>query len=168
MEGSCQLRPDHLQLPSSPPFPSPSFPLHLSSHLPTPPLSAQDSYTAMNTLLSQFSPSSHFGSSEEEDSLYGNVEGAKGVRFGVPAVPDVSKSRLRAAHFRELVLVSGELGWQNWGSIQERDRVELMERREMLEGATLLGPSLASSSSRSLEENDVLRRSGRGKFREHT
>ncbi|KAL7411770.1 putative PRE2-20S core proteasome subunit [Mrakia frigida] len=42
----------------------------------------------MNTLLSQFSPSSHFGSSEEEDSLYGNVEGAKGVRFGVPAVPD--------------------------------------------------------------------------------
>jgi hypothetical protein len=48
----------------------------------------------MNTLLSQLSPSARSHTQYEEDeSVFGNVEGDKGVRFGVPSVPDVSLSR---------------------------------------------------------------------------
>lgn len=47
----------------------------------------------MNTLLSQFAPpSSRSPAEREDDHLFGNVEGAKGVRFGVPSVPDVSRA----------------------------------------------------------------------------
>lgn len=44
----------------------------------------------MNTLLKQFSPASFAQTEVEREELYGNVEGAQGVRFGIPAVPDVS------------------------------------------------------------------------------
>jgi len=52
----------------------------------------------MDKLLVQLQPSSTALPQRDESALYGNVEGASGVRFGVPQVADVRPRLLDLGH----------------------------------------------------------------------
>jgi hypothetical protein len=52
----------------------------------------------MDKLLAQLQPSSTALPQRDESALYGNVEGASGVRFGVPQVADVRPRLLDPGH----------------------------------------------------------------------